>query len=640
MNKEEALNDFLKGLRIVLNNASAYPKEHPYFKKSVETFKQKIDALFPFLNPIKIGITPDSLFIDGRYMAKTMLYTDLASVFHFRKIKNIEFKEGLTLDELISFLNSVSLPIKEILRQGGIKNILKKEGSPRLSFEELDYSELLQDEGEEAKDIWVYLFKVTLANEDLNKISEFANNFEKIIRKFKAKDLFEDEELRHNIYNFLDYLKDKVKDKYQACVKELLKLVLKAKDIPQEEKIDKIKAFFKDLDKEELAEALLDTISKDDTYNHLSFQVFNRLFDEDTHRQIAPTLEKKIKEEEFIRANPRVIKRIKELFSVPDSAYILPLYRHALSWISDDNLLKDSFTFDRHLLYVNYIFLLLNLFIEEKNKETIGLISESLLKECNKVIEEKNLEYLKFIWEALDKKIEEDASLSGLFEGLEKCIYNFVENAVFEEQDLIGLEYFIDKLRKSFLGFNFYLDKIFNEGKVNPYVLRLLFKFFPVELPRVYETLEKKHYDIDFLGKIVMSLEGIDSLKAIEMLKKIFYFSNNIIKMEVLRAMQRLSRHDDGFLFSILKEGEPLLKRQALVILARNEETKKQALEELFCIRSPFGRKNLALMEHILIIEDLELKEAKDYLVVLSKRPFFWNRNIRKKAAEVLKKWH
>ena len=54
MNKEEALNDFLKGLRIVLNNASAYYKEHTYFRKSVETFKQKIDALFPRIEEKKV----------------------------------------------------------------------------------------------------------------------------------------------------------------------------------------------------------------------------------------------------------------------------------------------------------------------------------------------------------------------------------------------------------------------------------------------------------------------------------------------------------------------------------------------------------------------------------------------------------
>jgi len=66
MNKEEALNDFLNGLRIALHNTSAYQREHPYFRKSTNDFKHKVDVLFNFLNPIKINIAPNSLFLDGR----------------------------------------------------------------------------------------------------------------------------------------------------------------------------------------------------------------------------------------------------------------------------------------------------------------------------------------------------------------------------------------------------------------------------------------------------------------------------------------------------------------------------------------------------------------------------------------------
>ena len=96
MNKEEALNDFLKGLRIVFSNATAYSKDHPYFIKSVENFRQKIDTLFNFLNPIKINIAPNFLFLYDRCWDKEAPYVELASLLHFRKIKSIEFREGLT----------------------------------------------------------------------------------------------------------------------------------------------------------------------------------------------------------------------------------------------------------------------------------------------------------------------------------------------------------------------------------------------------------------------------------------------------------------------------------------------------------------------------------------------------------------
>lgn len=74
MNKEEAIEGFIKGLRIAFNNALAYPKNHPYLVKSVEEFSLTIQELLHFINPIELDIAPDSLFIDERYWAKLETY--------------------------------------------------------------------------------------------------------------------------------------------------------------------------------------------------------------------------------------------------------------------------------------------------------------------------------------------------------------------------------------------------------------------------------------------------------------------------------------------------------------------------------------------------------------------------------------
>jgi hypothetical protein len=44
-------------------------------------------------------------------------------------------------------------------------------------------------------------------------------------------------------------------------------------------------------------------------------------------------------------------------------------------------------------------------------------------------------------------------------------------------------------------------------------------------------------------------------------------------------------------------------------------------------------------MENILVVEELNAREARDYLVILSKRRFFWNRQLRDKARQVLESW-
>jgi len=638
-NKEEVLNEFLKGLRIVINNASAYPKEHPYFIKSVNIFKKKVETLFNFLSPIKINIAPDTLLIDGKYLEKAMLYVDLAAMFHLRKIKSVEFKEGLNNEELIDFLSCVSLPTKEVLRKGGIQNILNKEKSPHIYVEELDYSELLRYKGEETKDIWVYLFKAAIQKQDSVKINSFAENFEKIIGKFKVKDLYEDSELQQNIYNFLTYLKGTAEDKFYTCTRDLLRLLLSDKDISLEQKFVKMRAFFKDITNEDLTDMLLNTISKDDDFNNLSFAVFSRLVDEDRHKEIAPTLERKLKNAEFLKNNPKIRKKVKEIFSVSDDSYILPLYRQAIFWLSEDNISENGASFEREPLHINYRFILLNLLAKESDIQNLDLIAMHLLKECEKINQEKDLWHLKLILEVLDKKMSEDPNLMMPLEKLQECISTIVENSVFEDELFIGIGNFIGLLKKSYLGFNFYLNKIFNEGRVNPNALKLLLKFFPDKLTLFYEQLDKRKSDIDFLAKIIKGFEEIDSPLSLEVLKRVFYFSNNLIRMEILKLMQSFSNYDVEFLFSILKERDIFLKKLVLLILSRDEKIKHTALEELLSIRSPFGKKNKVIMENIMVVEatvGIELKDVREYLTLLSKRRFFWNRDLRKKAIEVL----
>lgn len=642
-NKEEALVDFLKGLRIVLNNASAYSKDHPYFKKSVETFKDKVNTLFHFLSPITITVNPDSLFIDGKNWQKTEQYIELAQLFHRRKVKGIELKVGITTEELLDFLSRVSLPIKEFLRQGGFKNILDNVRLKHLSIEELDYSRLLLDAGEESKDIWIYLLKEAIGQEDLGRIKEFADNFDKIVTKFKAKDLCQDEEFGASIGNFLNYLKTQEKSNFYHCTKTLLRLALSDKKVSDESQPAQINKFFTDLNKEDITETLLETISKDDSYNYLNFQVFQKLFEKDTHRELASILEKRLKNPEFLKTNPKIIKKIKELFSAPEEAAIPSFYRNAFSWLTKDEFLGATLSFDRRLLQVNYCFLLINLLMQEENPETSNLILKHLLKECDKLIEEVDLALLKFIWEALDKKTKEDASLVSpvsLLEELEERITGFIEELTFKEEVSEGSAYFTDKLRKSARGLDFYLDNIFVQGRVNPEALKLLFKFFPLDLNYVYENLEKKHSEIDLVAKIIKSLEKIDSLVSLGMLKKIFSFSNNIIKAEVLRAMQGLSLFDEQFLMPLLKNEETFLQKEAMAILSRNEISRRQAIEEFLSLPSPWGRKNKVLIERLRIIQDMGLREAEGFVEAFSKRRSFWNSNLRKMALEVLKDWH
>ena len=121
MQKEETLKDFLNTLKISFKNASMYGIEHPAFSESVGKLNNKINGLFRFLIPISLGFTSNSLFVDGRYWEKLQLYKEIASTFHFRKLKSIEIVEHST--NPVEFVKNVLAPA----RVRGVK-IVEREG--------------------------------------------------------------------------------------------------------------------------------------------------------------------------------------------------------------------------------------------------------------------------------------------------------------------------------------------------------------------------------------------------------------------------------------------------------------------------------------------------------------------------------
>jgi hypothetical protein len=240
----------------------------------------------------------------------------------------------------------------------------------------------------------------------------------------------------------------------------------------------------------------------------------------------------------------------------------------------------------------------------------------------------------------LHKKISEDISVEEIFGEFLKRISIFVENAIFEMEDPRALMVLADKLRVSLLGIDFYMRKIFEEGKINPHILNLTLKLFPYELDYFLDNLEKKKSDIDFLSSLIKAVPAANATAGLEILEKIYYLSTNIIRIEVLKAMRSLNSRDEVFLFSVLNSTEVTCKKEALKELMKTEETKKKALDALFAMPNYFGSKNNTIMQNLVIVQDLSLREAEPYILSISKLWFFWHRGIRQEAKKILRSWN
>ena len=638
MNKEEALEEFFKSLRAALNNGSIYFPEHPVFIKSSQELKEKIDSLLHFLNPLKIGFAVDFLVVDGRNLEKAGLISGLAGFFHFRKIKSIEIEPGVTIGELTHFLVRAAKPPMQIFKEGGIENYLRKEETSHILEKSLDYSQLLYAEGEGYKDIWTFLFREVIEEKDAHKIAQLADNFGRIIAKFRSDDLLKNEDVRENLGIFLNYLKNTDKDKFQRCAKDAVKLLLQYGNSPEGAELAKFKDFFKDLSSGQLADTLWEEITENENFNPLSLNLFSTLIDNDRHKEIASALASKSSLTDAA-LKPSTKKRIKELFLSPDLQSASKVYQQIfLSLLKDGAAQKDiRATLDYGLLRVNYRLLILNLLAQEDNEIRLNLIREKILEEWEAIVKEKDVEFLKSFLEIFRMK-KGNSSFANIFEPVRIRVSNFIENIILQGMPIDNLEYFMDILSASSFKIDDYVRKMFKENVINQQIVKLFLAFFPKDGLFIFcDELKKRSFDMEFLKNVIESLMLIEAAPSIEILKEIFSFPLRMIKIEVLKAMRKMPAQDEDFLFSVLKEKDVFLKKEAFAVLADNEKTAERALKELLGIFNPLGIRNYVLEKNIeVVIEKGAAIAARDYLVILSKKRFFWNRGLREKAKEAL----
>ncbi|MGB4520682.1 MAG: hypothetical protein WBI28_01965 [Candidatus Omnitrophota bacterium] len=639
MDKEEALQEFFRSLKMTFTTATFYSKGHPSFLKSLKDFKEKSDALLVFLNPIRIDVTVSSLVLDGLTYNKTGLHDELAAMFHKRKIKSIEIKQGVTLEEIVALTAGISLRPKEILRAGGISSVIKLGKNANLLVEELDYSQLLKGKGEEVKDIWACMLNQAIEKDDPSKIDELADSFEKIFEKFNVTDFTSDEQLSKNIGIFKKWLKENHNDKYSKFNKTMLKIILKEKEVSQADSLDQIKKFCHDMSTSQISDALYEEVLNNDDFHVSTFKFLSQFFGKIKNQEIASSLEKKLKEIKDLKSKTRVNKIIQELF-LSDESLITEGSRHSLAALLETISLEDKYEFNRNFLHINYQFVLLNLLAQENDPEVLKQIVESLIEEWGKISRDRDWLYLKNLLETLKNSSKQNVSNADIFKVLEDKILLLAEDAIIANDAPEYLEYFIDMMETSAKGGDFYLEKIFTENIIHQNILKIFLKLFPDRLTIFLKKLEPMRQEVEFMEEIIKNLKSTKLAAIYKIYKDIYSFSNEFIKIEVLKAMRDLAEYDAEFLFGILERENVYLKKEALFILIRDESVKKRVAGALLSIPNFFGIKNKVVLENLKLIEELGLKEATEHLVILSKKIFFWDWKVKTQAKVILRSWN
>lgn len=637
-NRDQILQDFLRNLKVSFKNATIYNTEHPAFVGSVSALKENIETIFKFLSPISISFTPRSLFIDDQFWEGEKIYQELGRLFHFRKIKTLEIRQGITDTELMTFSAKITLTLKDFLKEGGPQAVIKKENLRHIHVEELDYSQLLKGEGGEISDIWAYLMEEGLEEQDSQKLVQVTENFEHIIGKFNTDELIVNEELQQTFSKYFKYLKGSSAKQYRKCAKSLVKAVVTNRKITTESKFENLKLLISDLREEDLAHSIWEEIIVDDKFDSISFSIFSKLIEKERHLEISTSLRDLFQSDDPVNRQPEVEEKIKALLSGTSSKFISEIYQQTLGNLLNEINFDQKLTFERTHLNRNYWYVLLNMLEREKRIDQMLVNINMIQAEWKEITSFHDFTYAQKLWEVLKQK--ENSLLSEeQYKTLVQKISEFIERSILDENTDPALEFFLQNLQESIFNTNIYLDNIFTEEKVSPFILQAFFKFFSNYLFYFNLNLEQKGSKPVFFIKMIKALESIDTPMSLVALKTIYPLGERPVKVRVLQAMQQLSNVDEKFLFQVLRSKESDLKGLALILLLRNPKTRNLALDKLLNIQSPFGIKNKVVLKHIGIMRERKLYPAKEHLLELKKRSGFWNRRIRAEARKVLEGW-
>jgi hypothetical protein len=636
--RDELIILFLRGLRIVLNNAAAYAVSHPYFQKSVQEFREKITPVFDLLDPVWIHCAPDSLMVDGRPWQKNALYTDLAALFHYRKIKSVGFAKGVTVDELLAFFGVIGMPRRDFLRKGGCRRLLKGL-TGHILVEELDYSGFLGEGGTVEVDVWVFLLGEALERDDTQKLKNLADTFGKVAASLKPSDLAEDTELHDNIRTFMRYVKEHYREKLRDCTRELFGVMERYKTALKSGEIEKIKTFFREIDEESLARLLWDELLDNKSFDTTSFRMYNQLVEPTRHQAVANVFES-LAGSGAAQETQAVVKRLGALLETAMGDSFSAVYRTMLAHIMEQLSFIKHVDFDRARARKNYSFILLSLLQAETVQERIAEIIGRIGKEWERITKERDYDFIVGLAGVIRKKQETLPACAPVLGSVRSWISNFVETVIWIEplpEEHVSL---LDEMSSSLEADRFIL-KMAEQEMVNTSVVTVFLRLFPQAVGQLQSALAQKSHNVDFMMKFVSCLKKSPSPLVGGILESIFPSSNDFIKIEALKVMESLATINEVFLFAVLNQSTDRLKRAAFSVLAQRDSTRQRALEKLFNVPSFLGSGNKIMLEHLAMVGELALeKEAYAHVEVLAKRPFFWNKPVREKAKMMLEKMY
>jgi len=649
MGKEIEVDDFLKSMRIASINAGVYRENHPVFNRSINNLAKKLQVLLFARDSIEIGFKPYAVVIDGKIFDQKKLYQDIAHFFHQRKIKAVRINFGITKNELSQFFLEVCIPPQKIYSEGGVAAILRKKDIQRIKAYELDYSPLLgsKEKGIEG-DAWGFLLDnlYLLEQDDIEK-NQFVQQLRNTFDAIDLTEKFHDIPLLAKLKKAVQYLKNKWLQKKCIINQELLRAILRKRMyIKNELLMEEINSLIKDIDFKDALDVLWDEVFEEHNFDPVVFGVFTELIGKDRSDDILPLWHKCLEERSEILKDPSIRKSLRDVLVIKEADYYIPkMYSATLAFLTKSLAEEDTLILNDDDIYRSGLYVALNILESEKNVLRSVNFIDVVLKEWKKTSILSDGNFLKSFLEIVENKINvlDSVPVRKMLNDKKKEILAVIEEQILEKNYRFHEDDFAAFLRiMDTPSFNehHYAQKIIENADTRAHTVKMFFKYFPRSFPLLCHLLKEHMSHMRLVTKVIESMEGVDSVQAFHFLKKLYSFSNPLVKVEILKKMKHLSSGEEDFFIRNLRDGDPFIKKETIKLLkTQAQEIRKRGVRTLLLVFNPLGIYNNVLIENIRFVSEEQLKDAEEVLNSLLKRRFLWGgEKIKKEIHNALSK--
>lgn len=334
------VENLLIQLNIIIKSFSLYPSNHPLLSQSLAKFQALLQTWPDKENPLRIDIGRNKLMLRTAELGRgNEIFQKLAFFFFSRRLGEISFDPGASLQEITDFLTILNLHQDILKETGGIKSLLREKGISRIRVKEFSTKmadtklthlgeKLLAEDLTESDLAIIYklLEKAPLEKEDEQKIllrlkqkpTEIAQLLKDLCRLASPMTEEGGEERKELLYKTIKKMGEVVlgelPDEQAYLFRNLSEAQLLLDRPTKSESVNKL---LENIDQDSVAANLIGTFSNIELanllaetlpYTHLSWEqiahTLESLVQTQSHREeMLPLLIKKLSENEVARAN-------------------------------------------------------------------------------------------------------------------------------------------------------------------------------------------------------------------------------------------------------------------------------------------------------------------------------------------------